>query len=143
MHLIVPTKYNVPFDKLVSFKPAKTKMLAKLKELVSKQKTFEEESMLYNYKGKDKDLIWSCMEFFYENLYTKEFREFIWYNEKDDWENYNFQIKYKNKYSAVEIVYGIGSFCIIHPMKGKPTNKSKLLDLDNIVIENTEIYYNE
>ena len=39
MHLIVPTNYNVPFDKLVSFKPAKTKMLAKLKN--SKDNQFE------------------------------------------------------------------------------------------------------
>ena len=42
MLTIVQTNYKVPFDKLVSFKKDKTKMLAKLKELVVKQKTFEE-----------------------------------------------------------------------------------------------------
>ena len=115
-------------------------MLAKLKELVVKQKTFEEERMLYNYKGKDKDLIWSCMEFFYENLWTKEFREFIYNDETDEWENYHIQLKCKNKFTKVTIVYGIGAFCVIAPLK-KQTDKSKILDLDKIIIGKTEIFY--
>ena len=115
-------------------------MLAKLKELVVKQKTFEEESMLYNYKGKDKDEIWSCMEFFYENLWTKEFREFIYTDDKDSWENYHIQLKCKNKFTEVTIVYGIGAFCVIAPLD-KPTDKSKILDLDKVVIGKTEIFY--
>lgn len=140
MLTIVPTNYKVSFDKLLSFKKNKTKMLDKLKELVVKQKTFEEESMLYNYKGKDKDLIWSCMEFFYVNLWNKEFREFIYTDDKDSWENYHIQLKCKNKFTEVTIVYGIGAFCVIAPLD-KPTNKSKILDLDKVVIGKTEIFY--
>jgi len=140
MLTIIPTNYKVPFDKLLSFKKDKTKMLAKLKELVVKQKTFEEESMLYNYNGKDKDEIWSCMEFFYENLYTKEFRQFIWNDTRDDWENYHIQLKCKDKFTEVEIVYGIGSFCIIRPLD-KITKNSEILDLDKVRIEKTEIFY--
>ena len=92
MRTIVPTNKNLSKDKLLSFKKDKTKMLSKLKKLVTQQQSFEEESMLYNYKGKDKNLIWSCMEFFYENLWTKEFREFIWSDNNDDWENYHIQL---------------------------------------------------
>lgn len=140
MLTIVPTNYKVPFNKLVSFKKDKKKMLVKLKELVVKQKTFEEENMLYNYKGKDKDEIWSCMEFFYENLWTKEFREFIYNDDKDSWENYHIQLKCKNKFTEVTIVYGIWAFCVIAPLD-KPTDKSKILDLDKVVIGKTEIFY--
>ena len=103
MLTIVPTNYKVSFDKLISFKKDKTKILDKLKELVVKQKTFEEESMLYNYKGKDKDLIWSCMEFFYVNLWNKEFREFIYTDDKDSWENYHIQLKCKNKFTNITV----------------------------------------
>lgn len=143
--IIVPAKLeNITFDKLLREKVNLSKMLSKLKELVEKEKTFEEESMLYQYKGKDKDEIWSCMEFFYKNLWTKEFREFIYIDPKDKWENYHIQLKYKEKYSEVTIVYGIGSFCVIGPQKEVPNKKSKILDLDKIVIKtNTEILYNE
>ena len=143
--VIVPANLeNITFDNLLKEKVNLSKMLSKLKELVEKQKTFEEESMLYQYKGKDKDEIWACMEFFYKNLWTKEFREYIYTDPKDKWENYNIQLKYKEKYSEVTIVYGIGSFCVIVPQKEGPNKKSKILDLDKIVIKtNTEILYNE
>lgn len=140
MFTIVPTSKNLSKDKLLSFKKDKTKMLSKLKKLVLQQQSFEEESMLYNYKGKDKNLIWSCMEFFYENLWTKEFREFIWSDNNDDWENYHIQLKCKNKFTEVTIVYGIGAFCVIAPLD-KPTDKSKILDLDKVIIGDTEIFY--
>ena len=140
MRTIVPTNKNLSKDKLLSFKKDKTKMLSKLKKLVTQQQSFEEESMLYNYKGKDKNLIWSCMEFFYENLWTKEFREFIWSDNNDDWENYHIQLKCKNKFTEVTIVYGIGAFCVIAPLD-KPTDKSKILDLDKVIIGDTEIFY--
>lgn len=140
MFTIVPTSKNLSKDKLLSFKKDKTKMLSKLKKLVIQQQSFEEESMLYNYKGKDKNLIWSCMEFFYENLWTKEFREFIWSDNNDDWENYHIQLKCKNKFTEVTIVYGIGAFCVIAPLD-KPTDKSKILDLDKVIIGDTEIFY--
>lgn len=143
--VIVPANIeNITFDNLLREKVNLSKTISKLKELVEKEKTFEEESMLYQYKGKDKDEIWSCMEFFYKNLWTKEFREFIYTDPKDNWENYHIQLKYKEKYSEVTIVYGIGSFCVIGPQKEVPNKKSKILDLDKIVIKtNTEILYNE
>ena len=140
MFTIVPTSKNLSKDKLLSFKKDKTKMLSKLKKLVIQQQSFEEESMLYNYKGKDKNLIWSCMEFFYENLWTKEFREFIYNDDKDEWENYHIQLKCKNKFTEVTIIYGIGAFCVIAPLD-KPTDKSKILDLDKVIIGDTEIFY--
>lgn len=140
MLTIVPTSKNLSKDKLLSFKKDKTKMLSKLKKLVIQQQSFEEESMLYNYNGKDKNLIWSCMEFFYENLWTKEFREFIYNDDKDEWENYHIQLKCKNKFTEVTIVYGIGAFCVIAPLD-KPTDKSKILDLDKVIIGDTEIFY--
>lgn len=140
MLTIVPTSKNLSKDKLLSFKKDKTKMLSKLKKLVIQQQSFEEESMLYNYKGKDKNLIWSCMEFFYENLWTKEFREFIYNDDKDEWENYHIQLKCKNKFTEVTIIYGIGAFCVIAPLD-KPTDKSKILDLDKVIIGDTEIFY--
>lgn len=145
MKVIVPPNYNIPFDKLLFFKKDNRKMLTKLKELVKKKKTFEEESMLYNYKGKDKDLIWSCMEFFYKNLYTKEFQEFIWHDDKDDWENYHILIRHEDRLSEVTIVYGIGSFCVIAPfnMKTKVPLTVKVLNLDKIVIGNLSISYED
>ena len=134
---------NLKFNDLLVKKVKLDKMLFKLKELVEKQKAFEEESMLYKYKGKDKDTIWSCMEFFYQNLWNKDFKEFVYTDPKDKWENYHIQLTYKNKYSEVEIVYGIGSFCIIGPSKKVSTN-SKVLDLDKVVIlTSTEVIYNE
>lgn len=141
--VIVPANLeNITFDKLLRQKVKLSKTISKLKELVEKKKTFEEESMLYTYKGADKDDIWACMEFFYQNLWVKEFREFIWIDDKDKWENYNIYLKYKDKCSEVNIVYGIGSFCVIKPTD-KP-NGAKVLDLDKIVIKtNTEILYNE
>ena len=128
---------------LLKFRHSRIRMLRKLIELVKEQKTFEEESMLYNYEGKDKDDIWSCMEFFYQNLWNKNFREFIWTNSADEWENYNIQLKYKDKYSIVEIVYGIGSFCVIKPLE-KINDKYKVLNLENITVKaNTEVIYYE
>ena len=51
-------------------------------------------------------------------------------------QNYDF----KNKFTEVTIVYGIGAFCVIAPL-AKPTDKSKILDLDKVVIGKTEIFY--
>ena len=128
--------------KMVKHKVELDKMFYKLRELVKEQKSFEEESLQYTYKGDDKEDIWSCMEFFYANLWTKEFREFIWSDNKDDWENYNVQLKLKDKYSLVTIVYGIGAFCAIVPTtydSSKP-----VLDLEKIVVKTTsEIIYND
>ena len=42
--------------------------LVKLIELVKERKSFEEESLMYGYEGADKEEIWTCMEFFYQNL---------------------------------------------------------------------------
>ena len=119
------------------------RVFAKLIELVKKRKSYEEESLMYNYKGKDKDEIWSCMEFFYKNLYNPAFREFIWYDDIDKWENYNITVKYRDLYSEINIVYGIGSFCVIKPVE-KPVEKGKVLDLEHIVVLTTgEIIYND
>lgn len=114
-------------------------MFAKLIELVKEQKSFEEESMLYNYEGADKDQIWECMEFFYQNLWEKGMREFIWTDEKDEWENYNILLKYKDKYSLVSIVYGIGSFCVIASADEEymKTHKAEIIDLENVHVKTT------
>lgn len=128
--------------KMVKLKVERDKMFCKLRELVKEQKSFEEESLLYIYTGEDKEDIWACMEFFYAYLWTKEFREFIWSDKKDDWENYNVQLKLKDNYSLVTIVYGIGAFCVIAPTtydSSKP-----VLDLEKIVVKITsEIIYND
>lgn len=144
--IIVPStleEFKGNFLELLKHKFKQDRMFAKLREIVKEQKTFEEESLQYKYKGKDKDTIWSCMEFFYQNLWNKNFREFIWTNSADEWENYNIQLKYKDKYSIVEIVYGIGSFCVIKPLE-QINDKYKVLDLEKIVIKtNTEVIYYE
>lgn len=128
--------------KMVKLKVERDKMFSKLRELVKEQKSFEEESLQYTYKGDDKEDIWACMEFFYANLWTKEFREFIWSDNKDDWENYNVQLKYKDNYSLVTIVYGIGAFCVIKPTTYDSTKP--VLDLEKIVVKTTsEIIYND
>ena len=122
------------------------KMLAKLKELVLKGKAYEEESLMYTYKGKDKEEIWSCMEFFYENLWNTAFRDYIWTDPTDNWENYHITLKYKDKWAEVQIIYGIGSFCVIGPRLTKPWQEGmKYLDLDKIVLKtNLEVlYYDE
>lgn len=117
-------------------------MFDKLKEIVEQQKTFEEENLQYNYKGEDKEDIWHCMEFFYQNIWVKNFRQFV-YSDKDDWENYHFQLEYNGKFAEVEIVYGIGSFCIIHPMTHHPVNASNVLNLDKISVIGEEVHYDE
>ena len=128
--------------KMVKLKVEREKMFCKLRELVKEQKSFEEESLQYTYKGEDKEDIWACMEFFYANLWTKEFREFIWSDNKDDWENYNIQLKLKDNYSLVTIVYGIGAFCVIAPTSYD--SSKPVLDLEKIVVKTTsEIIYND
>lgn len=117
-------------------------MFDKLKEIVEQQKTFEEENLQYNYKGEDKEDIWHCMEFFYQNIWVKNFRQFV-YSDKDDWENYHFQLEYNGKFSEVEIVYGVGAFCIIHPMTHHPVNASNVLNLDKITVIGEEVHYDE
>ena len=145
--IIVPStleEFKGNLFELLKHKFKQDRMFAKLREIVKEQKTFEEESLMYKYEGKDKDIIWSCMEFFYQNLWNPHFREFIWTNPADDWENYNIQLKYKDKYSDVTIVYGIGAFCVIGPMQTPPNNKSKVLDLEKITVKtNTEVIYYE
>lgn len=134
-------EYKGHFDVMLKEKVKLSKMLAKLKEIVDKQKAFEEESLMYKYKGKDKDEIWSCMEFFYQNLWNKSFREFIWSDDKDEWENYHIYLKYNNKWSEVQIIYGIGAFCVIGPGLSKPWIEGmKYLDLDKInIATNTDV----
>lgn len=129
---------------LVKRSSRRKRIFAKLIELVKKRKSFEEESLMYKYEGKDKDEIWSCMEFFYQNLYNLTFNDFIWHDDNDDWENYNFTLKYHNLYSEVNIVYGIGSFCVIKPVDGPNAKTGKILDLERIVVLTTgEIIYND
>lgn len=106
-------------------------VINKLKEIVENRYRFEEESMLYTYQGNDKNEIWLVMEFFYSNLWDKEFRKFNFTDPTDEWENYNFYVHYKGKYSLVSIIYGIGSTCIIVPIEKIEPNKL-VLDLDNI-----------
>lgn len=103
----------------------------KLKEIVENRSRFEEESMLYTYQGNDKNEIWLVMEFFYSNLWDKEFRKFNFTDPTDEWENYNFYVHYKGKYSLVSIIYGIGSTCIIVPIEKVEPDKL-VLNLDNI-----------
>lgn len=124
---------------LLKIRHKRNRMFAKLIELVKEQKSFEEESMLYNYDGADKDQIWECMEFFYQNLWEKGLKEFIWSDDKDEWENYNILLKYKDKYSLVSIVYGIGSFCIIAPADEEymKTHKAEIIDLENVHVKTT------
>ena len=117
---------------LVKQKVKRNQMFSKLIELVKTGKSFEEESLQYNYNGKDKDQIWKCMEFFYQNLWKKEFREFIYTDPKDEWENYHIQLKYKDHFSEVTIVYGIGAFCVIAPIESLDDKKSTILDLEKI-----------
>lgn len=134
-------EYKGHFDVMLKEKVKLTKMLFKLKEIVAKGKFFEEESLMYHYKGKDKEEIWSCMEFFYQNLWNKDFREFIWSNTDDEWENYHVYLKYNNMWSEVEIIYGIGAFCVISPKLTKPWQEGmKYLDLDKVnIATNTDV----
>lgn len=122
---------------LVKQKVKRGQMFSKLIDIVKHGKSFEEESLQYNYKGKDKDQIWECMEFFYQNLWNKEFREFIYTDSKDEWENYHIQLKYKDHFSDVTIVYGIGSFCVIAPIEKLDEEKSTIFDLEKIYVKTT------
>ncbi len=91
LKILVETPVNTPkfrgkFDVLLKEVVKQRKMLAKLKDLVLKSKAYEEESLMYKYKGKDKDEIWSCMEFFYANLWNPAFKDYVWTNPTDEWE---------------------------------------------------------
>ena len=119
----------------------KPELFDKLKELVEKELTFEEENLQYNYEGSDKEQIWACMEFFYQNIWVKNFKPFVYTDHNDDWENYHFQLEYNGKFAEVEIVYGVGSFCIIHPMTHHPVNASNVLDLNKITVIGEEVHY--
>ena len=116
-------------------------MLAKLKQLVEKEKTFEEESMLYHYKGRDKEAIWACMEFFYKNIWNKKYP--FWSDMNDKWENYNIIIRYKDKISMVAIVYGIGSTCVIGPAKDKYPKDKPILDIEKLKVVDNNVVYEE
>ena len=52
-------------------------------------------------------------------------------------------MKYNDKWSEVEIVYGIGAFCIIGPGLSKPWQEGmKYLDLDKVnIATNTDVIY--
>ena len=106
MRKISSTYYEGTFSEFLNKVSIRQKMLPKLKEIVRKEQKFEEEYVQYAYRGKDADLILDCMEFFYENLWSMCFRDFVWTNPKDDWENYHIILEYNGKYSEVEIVYG-------------------------------------
>lgn len=138
-------KFRGKFDELLKEVVKQRKMLAKLKELVLKGKAYEEESLMYKYRGKDKDEIWSCMEFFYANLWNKAFKDYVWTNPTDEWENYHIVLKYKDKWAEVQIVYGIGAFCVIGPNLSTPiTDDLKYIDLDKLVIKtNLEVIYDD
>lgn len=148
--VLVPTSIDMPkyrgnFAELLKDVVKQRKMLAKLKEIVLKGKAYEEESLMYKYKGKDKEEIWSCMEFFYANLWNPAFKDYIWTDPTDNWENYHIALKYKDKLTEVQIIYGIGSFCVIGPGLSTPWTKDlKYLDLDKIVLKtNLEVLYND
>jgi hypothetical protein len=138
-------EYKGHFEVMLRKKVELSKMLAKLKEIVEQAKSYEEESLMYKYRGKDKDEIWSCMEFFYQNLWNKDFREFVWTDPTDNWENYHIALKYKDKWAEVQIVYGIGAFCVIGPGLSTPWTKDlKYLDLDKVNISTTtDVIYME
>lgn len=138
-------EYKGHFEVMLRKKVELSKMLAKLKEIVANGKSYEEESLMYKYRGKDKDEIWSCMEFFYQNLWNEDFREFVWTDPKDKWENYHICLKYKNRLSEVEIVYGIGAFCVIGPGLSPAWKEGmKYLDLDKVNISTTtDVIYME
>ena len=143
--LVDAPKYRGNFNELLKDVVARRKMLAKLKEIVLKGKAYEEESLQYKYKGKDKDEIWSCMEFFYANLWNPTFKEYVWTDPTDNWENYHITLKYQGRWAEVQIVYGIGSFCVIGPGLSTPwTTDLKYLDLDKIIIKTTlEVIYDD
>lgn len=130
------------FDKVFdAIKMQKTR-IEKLKNLVKYKKTYEEESVQYSYAGKDKELILNCMDFFYENLYKKDFYEFASIDPTMGWENYNFTLKYKTHYLVITIIYGIGATCIIGS-NTKP-NLYKVLDLEKVHVTNTgDILYDD
>lgn len=144
MRKISSTFYEGTFSEFLNKVSIRQKMLPKLKEIVRKGQKFEEEYVQYAYRGKDTDLILDCMEFFYENLWSMGFRDFVWSNPKDDWENYHIILEYNGKYSEVEIVYGVGAFCIIYPIKKVPRRKQKILKLDKMtILKNMEVWYDE
>lgn len=64
-------------------------------------------------------------------------REFIYTDSKDEWENYHIQLKYKDHFSEVTIVYGIGSFCVIAPIEKLDEEKSTIFDLEKIYVKTT------
>lgn len=135
----VPRKYIIrersidKFDSVLKDWIRTNKVLGKLKEIVEKEKSFEEESLQYNYKGKDKKAILDVMEFFYENLYKRVFHPFTYIDNSDCFENYNIYVKYKNKYTWICMLYGQGSTCIIKSVKENEikTNKT-IINLDTI-----------
>lgn len=144
MRKISNTFYEGTFSEFLNKVSMRQKMLPKLKEIVRKGQKFEEEYVQYAYRGKDADLILDCMEFFYENLWSMGFRDFVWSNPKDDWENYHTILEYNGKYSEVEIVYGVGAFCIIYPIEKVPRRNKKILKLDKMtILKNMEVWYDE
>lgn len=55
----------------------------------------------------------------------------------DEWDNYHIQLKYKDHFSEVTIVYGIGSFCVIAPIEKLDEEKSTIFDLEKIYVKTT------
>ena len=121
-----------PFKLIKTYLKTRT-VFNKLKDLVANRSRFEEESMLYTYEGEDKNAIWEVMEFFYVSLWTKEFDPFVYTDPADDWENYNFYIHYKGKYTLISIIYGVGSTCIIAPVElDEIKTTKKIIELENL-----------
>lgn len=142
---IIRTKTSKnPFELIKTYFKTK-KVLNKLKSLILSRSCFEEESLLYTYKGEDKDDIWAVMEFFYTLLWKKETNKFCYTDPSDYWENYNFYVYYLGKYSLISILYGIGSTCIIKPVALKEIKTTKrIIDLNKIKYNIFgEIYIND
>ena len=67
-----------------------------------------------------------------------------WNSSTKTCENYHVLLEYNGKYSEVEIVYGVGAFCIIYPIKKVPRRKQKILKLDKMtILKNMEVWYDE
>lgn len=130
---IVREKSIDNFDKCIRLWQDTNIVIGKLREIVEHEKSFEEESFLYNYKGKDKNDISKIFDFFYSSLSNRVFNSFCYFDPSDGFENYNIYLKYKNKYTLVCILYGQGSTCIIKPVKPEEIKTDKdVIILDNI-----------
>ena len=67
--------------------------------------------------------------------YLNEVINRLYNDPKDEWENYHIQLKYKDHFSEVTIIYGIGAFCVIAPIESLDDKKSTILDLEKIYVK--------